>query len=129
MTRTLHEPWPKPKRPPSARDPPSQSAAAQKTAESISRKPYETAWAALARLVDPLFQVLGEVLVHLEHGYAVFAEHRLRQPFSIDPKPLRGKDPNRHSDPFLPTQAKAALQLHRLALILRLQHALQARAC
>src|SRR3954470_22800775 len=27
MTRTLHEPWPKPKRPPSARDPPSQSAA------------------------------------------------------------------------------------------------------
>src|SRR3954470_23248121 len=40
MTRTLHEPWPKPKRPPSARDPPSQSAAPQKTAESISRKPY-----------------------------------------------------------------------------------------
>src|SRR3954470_10455517 len=27
MTRTLHEPWPRPKRPPSARDPPSQSAA------------------------------------------------------------------------------------------------------
>src|SRR3954470_4457116 len=27
MTRTLHEPWPKPKRPPSAGDPPSQSAA------------------------------------------------------------------------------------------------------
>src|SRR3954453_13179775 len=42
MTRTLHEPWPKHKRPPSARDPPSQSAAPQKTAESISRKPYET---------------------------------------------------------------------------------------
>src|SRR3954447_21303652 len=41
MTRTLHEPWPKPKRPPSARDPPSQSAAPQKTAESISRKPYQ----------------------------------------------------------------------------------------
>src|SRR3954468_19428944 len=40
-TRTLHEPWPKPKRPPSARDPPSQSAAPQKTAESISRKPYD----------------------------------------------------------------------------------------
>src|SRR3954470_1213448 len=39
MTRTLHEPWPKHKRPPSARDPPSQSAAPQKTAESISRKP------------------------------------------------------------------------------------------
>src|SRR4051794_20734724 len=30
------------KRPPSARDPPSQSAAPQKTAESISRKPYDT---------------------------------------------------------------------------------------
>src|SRR4051795_11787472 len=43
MTRTLHEPWPKPKRPPSARDPPSQSAAPQKTAESISRKPYDPA--------------------------------------------------------------------------------------
>src|SRR4051794_33290462 len=43
MTRTLHEPWPKPKRPPSARDPPSQSAAPQKTAESISRKPYDLA--------------------------------------------------------------------------------------
>src|SRR4051812_37781771 len=42
MTRTLHEPWPKPKRPPSARDPPSQSAAPQKTAESISRKPYQS---------------------------------------------------------------------------------------
>src|SRR3954447_27079320 len=42
MTRTLHEPWPKPKRPPSAGDPPSQSAAPQKTAESISRKPYDT---------------------------------------------------------------------------------------
>src|SRR3954463_1997864 len=41
MTRTLHEPWPKPKRPPSAGDPPSQSAAPQKTAESISRKPYD----------------------------------------------------------------------------------------
>src|SRR3954453_23282726 len=41
MTRTLHEPWPKHKRPPSARDPPSQSAAPQKTAESISRKPYD----------------------------------------------------------------------------------------
>src|SRR3954469_21450182 len=41
MTRTLHEPWPKHKRPPSARDPPSQSAAPQKTAESISRKPYQ----------------------------------------------------------------------------------------
>src|SRR3954451_8728931 len=27
MTRTLHEPWPRPKRPPSARDPPGQSAA------------------------------------------------------------------------------------------------------
>src|SRR3954469_20354791 len=27
MTRTLHEPWPRPKRPPSAGDPPSQSAA------------------------------------------------------------------------------------------------------
>src|SRR3954471_621218 len=27
MTRTLHEPWPKPKPPPSAGDPPSQSAA------------------------------------------------------------------------------------------------------
>src|SRR4051812_22923746 len=44
MTRTLHEPWPKPKRPPSAGDPPSQSAAPQKTAESISRKPYENWW-------------------------------------------------------------------------------------
>src|SRR3954451_4659545 len=43
MTRTLHEPWPKHKRPPSARDPPSQSAAPQKTAESISRKPYDRA--------------------------------------------------------------------------------------
>src|SRR4051794_23489789 len=42
MTRTLHEPWPKPKRPPSAGDPPSQSAAPQKTAESISRKPYHS---------------------------------------------------------------------------------------
>ena len=27
-------------------------------------------------MVDPLFQVLGEVFVHLEHGYAVFAEYR-----------------------------------------------------
>jgi len=25
----------------------------------------------------PLFQVLGEVLVHLEHGHAILAEHGL----------------------------------------------------
>ena len=28
------------------------------------------------RLLDPSFQVLGEVLVHLEHGHPVLAEHR-----------------------------------------------------
>src|SRR3954451_5674506 len=50
MTRTLHEPWPRPKRPPSARDPPSQSAAPQKTAESISRKPYDTAFQGYGRM-------------------------------------------------------------------------------
>src|SRR4051812_10485430 len=101
MTRTLHEPWPKPKRPPSARDPPSQSAAPpQKTAESISRKPYNAQ--GRGALPDGLGPVVGRAVP--EHDQRLIGE--------------LGPQPAQHLDRVFAVGAREGPQPH-LALVVQ----------